>query len=378
MTISEQMRPLLPTHYYILYEPPDDRGDEALQFISQRRRIKVKGTMLREFRNEVLPLLDGRHSLAEIQSLVAGSLPPGAVTTALTLLEEQNLLIPDAPDEDSVAPGHLAPQLNFFHELGLASHAVQQRLSRAKVSVLGLGGLGSLVATGLAAAGVGQLRLIDDLPVRESDGLYSPVYRAADLGNGRAQAVQGAIERRFASVAVDIVESRIDTDEQMQAATEGADFVACCVESGQSAYRYKLNRACGAARIPWITCVAAGFEGVVGPTVRPGETACYLCYTMRSVAAARDPEADFNFQQFLDGHRTDDADRRENLGFSAGLVANLAGLEILKALAQFGPCQTNGAVLVMDFLQASLKRHVVLRNPRCPVCFPLAPRERPA
>ncbi|SRR6266851_4245272 len=376
MTISEQMRPLLPTHYYILYEPPDDRGDEALRFISQRRRITVKGTMLREFKNEVLPLLDGRHTLAEIKSLVADILPPGNVSTALGLLEEQNLLIADMPGGSRSASDRLAPQLNFFHELGLASNEVQQRLFSAKVSVLGLGGLGSLVATGLAAAGVGQLRLIDDLPVRESDGLYSPIYSAGDLGGGRAQAVQRAIQGRFASVVVDPIESRIETDDQMGSAIDGADFVACCVDPGQSVYRYKLNRACDAARIPWITCGAAGFEGIVGPTVRPGKTACYLCYTMRSVASAREPEVDFTFHQFLDGHRTDDADRRENLGFSAGLVANLAGLEILKSLAGLGSCQTDGSILVVDFMQASVRRHMVLRNPRCPVCFPPAPREQ--
>jgi bacteriocin biosynthesis cyclodehydratase domain-containing protein len=377
MTISEQMRPLLPSHYYILYEPPDDRGDETLLFISQRRLVKVKGTMLREFKQGVLPLLDGRHTLAEIQSSVAGILPPGNVNVALALLEEQNLLIADVPSRENV-PGRLAPQLNFFHELGLASHQAQERLARAKVSVVGLGGVGSLVATGLAAAGVGQLRLIDDLPVREADGLYSPVYSAADLGNNRARAVQGAIEGRFSSISVNSVESRIETDEQMATALDGPDFVVCCVDSGQSVYCYKLNRACNASRIPWMTCVAAGFEGIVGPTIRSGETACYLCYTMRAVASARDPEQDFNFQQFLDSHRTDDADRRENLGFSAGLVASLAGMEILKSLAKLGSCQTDGAILVVDFLQASVRRHVVLRNPRCPVCFPPAPRERPA
>jgi adenylyltransferase/sulfurtransferase len=376
MAISEQMRPLLPTHYYILYEPPDDRGDEALQFISQRRRITVKGTMLREFKNEVLPLLDGRHTVAEIESLVADILPPANVNAALGLLEQQNLLIADAPGGGGNGLDRLAPQLNFFHELGLSSHETQQRLFNAKVSVLGLGGLGSLVATGLAAAGIGQLRLIDDLPVRESDGLYSPVYSAGDLGVGRARAVQRAIEERFAPVSVEPMESRIETDAQMETAIKGADFVACCADPGQSVYRYKLNRACDAARIPWITCTAAGFEGIVGPTVRPGKTACYLCYTMRSVASARDPEADFTFQQFLDGQRADDADRRENLGFSAGLVANLAGLEILKSLAGLGPCQTDGSILLVDFMQTTVRRHVVLRNPRCPVCFPPASRDQ--
>lgn len=156
----------------------------------------------------------------------------------------------------------------------------------------------------------------------------------------------------------------------MSAAIERSDFVACCVDSGQSAYRYRLNRACKASQTRWLTCVAEGFEGIVGPTVVPDGTPCYLCYTMRSVAMAREPEEDFNFQQFLDDRRADDGDRRENLGFSTGLVASLAGLEILKSLAGVDSRQTDGAVLLVDFLRASVRRHVVLRNPRCPVCFP--------
>ena len=75
--------------------------------------------------------------------------------------------------------------------------------------MLGLGGLGSLVAVGLAAAGVGRLGLIDDLPVRDADGLHSPVYTAADLGKDRASAVKEAIEARFSSVSVDARETGI-------------------------------------------------------------------------------------------------------------------------------------------------------------------------
>jgi bacteriocin biosynthesis cyclodehydratase domain-containing protein len=376
MTISLQMRPLLPSCYYILYEPPDDRGDESLLFISQRRRVKVKGTMLREFNRAVLPLLDGRHTLAEIESSVAGELSPDKVGAALQLLVEQNLLIADAPEQFPSSSARLAPQLNFFHELGLASSETQERLSRAKVNVFGLGGVGSLVAAGLAAAGVGRLGLVDDVPIRDSDGLHSTIYTVADLGKGRAASLKGAFAARFSSVSVDTLESSIETDAEMAAAIEGADFVACCVDSGQSAHRYRLNRVCKTSHTPWMTCVAEGFEGIVGPTVLADETSCYLCYTMRSVAMARDPEEDFNFQQFLDNRRKDDGDRRESLGFSAGLVASLTGLEILKSLAGLDSRQTDGAILVVDFLRASVRRHVVLRNPRCPVCFPPSQGEK--
>ena len=149
---------------------------------------------MREFRNEVLPLLDGRHTVAEIKSLVGGILSAAKVDAALGLLEEQRLLIADFPGRGS-ALARLAPQLNFFHELGLASHETQERLSRAKVSVLGLGGLGSLIAMGLASAGVGQLELVDDRPVRDSDRL-SPVFGSGDLGGSRAGPCGGRRSKR--------------------------------------------------------------------------------------------------------------------------------------------------------------------------------------
>jgi molybdopterin-synthase adenylyltransferase len=370
MTLSERTRPFLPTHYHILYDAPDEDGAEALLFISHRRRIKVKGTMLREFKNQVLPLLDGRHSLSDIQARVSTLLPADSVKAGLDLLEQQGLIVAEPPDPVGGDLARLAPQLNFFHEMGQPWREVQDRLSRARVSVLGLGAPGAVVAAGLAAAGVGSLRLIDDLPVREEDRLHAPMFARADTGARRVDAIRDAIERSSPETAVEVRDMAIDSDEAMLAVTEGSDLVACCVDSGRSAHRHRLNRACDAQRVPWISCASAGFEAVVGPLVRPGDTPCHLCYTMRSVAAARDPEEEFGVQQFLDARRLDDSDRRESFGFSVALMANLMGLESLKALTQVGSCQTLGAVVVIDVLQSSLKRHVVLKNPRCPVCFP--------
>ena len=98
MTLSERTRPFLPTHYHILYDAPDEDGAEALLFISHRRRIKVKGTMLREFKNQVLPLLDGRHSLSDIQARVSTLLPADSVKAGLDLLEQQGLIVAEPPD----------------------------------------------------------------------------------------------------------------------------------------------------------------------------------------------------------------------------------------------------------------------------------------
>jgi adenylyltransferase/sulfurtransferase len=132
-----------------------------------------------------------------------------------------------------------------------------------------------------------------------------------------------------------------------------------------------LNRACLQVRVPWTSCSASGLEGVVGPTVVPHETACYLCYKMRAVACAADPEDEFAHQRQLDRRKQDDSGRRENHPFAAGVVADLAGLEAFKLLTGLAEPSAKGGIVVFDFLTLSCRRHVVLRKPWCPTCSPL-------
>ena len=46
--------PLLPTHYFVWFDPPDEAGDEALHFVSERQSLKLKGRAFREFHQRVI------------------------------------------------------------------------------------------------------------------------------------------------------------------------------------------------------------------------------------------------------------------------------------------------------------------------------------
>lgn len=386
MTIADEMRPRLPSHYYVLYEPPDNDGDEALIFVSERRRVKVKGTLFREFLREVLPLLDGQHTIAQIRASVKDTFPPQEITSAIELLAQQHLITLNVSQWGLPAEAleSLTPQLNFFHEIGLPAEATQRRLAEATVSVLGLGGPGSSVAVGLAAAGVGRLRLIDSSVGVATDLYFNPMLASTDRGQDRANIVRRAIQSCSPRVEMAVYDRAIQNDDEMLSSISGSDLVICCADPGESSLFYKLNRACMTVGVPWTSCRVSGFEAVVGPTIRPRETACYLCYKMRSVSCAEDPESDFSLQQFLDHRKRDDSDRRENIVFAVGLAANLVALEGLKALTGIVPCPTLGAIIIVNVLETTMSRHLVLRHPACPACFPVesvpepAPREQVA
>jgi bacteriocin biosynthesis cyclodehydratase domain-containing protein len=376
MAMLTHRRLRLPSHYYVLYDPPDDAGDETLHFISECRKVKVKGHSFREFQQSVIPLLNGVHTFEEIAREVADIFAPEDLEACLHLLAEQNL-IEDA-EECPLSPDvsrRLEPQLNFFHEVSPNPYELQRRLESATVTVIGLGGAGASAVLSLAAAQVGALRCIDELPVAPADPYLASIFSPGDVGVARVEVVRRSVGILAPQVKFSTYQSSLETDADLLTAIQGSNFVICCTDPAQASLAYKLNRVCLRAGIRWTSCTASGPEVVVGPTVHPLETACYLCYKMRMVACAENPEDEFAFQRFLDRRMQDDSGRRENLVFGTGLAGNLLGLEALKVLTGMTPPSLLGRVAVIDLMSLTLKKHLILRKPWCPACFDQQPED---
>jgi molybdopterin-synthase adenylyltransferase len=371
MPLSKEivMNPRLRSQYYLLYEPPASSGEETLAIVSGRRTIELKGRFLREFTRHVVPLLDGSRELGEIRATVADIFAPEDLDAALELLARERLL---EYVEDSAGHGpeseRLAPQHNWLHELGFETTEVSERLASARVTVVGAGALGGSIAHALASSGVRTLSLVDHRRVREQDVYLAPVFASTDVGRLRVDAVRDRVAEAAPSAALACVSDRPASDADVNAVTYGADFVVCTVDASDVATAYRVNRACFANHIPWIASAAQGYEAIVGPTIEPGRTACYLCATMRAAACASDPYRAFTVQSFFDRQERDDSDRRENLVFGVGIAANLTALETFKRICGL-PQTTVGSMLVVDLVKPSFDRYVVLRKPDCPVCF---------
>ncbi len=362
-------KPRIPSHYYVWCDPPDSAGEESLHFVSERRAIKLKGRAFADFESRVVPLLDGRRTVEEIGREVEDVFALSDLEAGLELLAAQGVL----EDGNGETPGdgrlsRFAPQLNLFHEIGLSPEAAQQRLQSATVTVFGLGGAGAGLADLLAKTGVGRIRCADGLRVSATDLYLSSGFRASDLGCVRSAAVEHRLAPEFPETRFETADT--GSDEAMASALEGSDYAASCLDAGQSSLLYKLNRACLRTGTRWTSCTLAGSEVIVGPTVYPDVTPCYLCYKMRTVACAGNPEDAFAFEKLLDERKTDDSSRRENLAMGAGVAANLLALEIVRDLLGLTPVNTAGRVIIFNLLDLASTKHVVLRKPWCPACFP--------
>jgi len=370
MPIAPSQRLRIPSHYYVYCDPPDKAGEEVLHFVSPNRRMKLKGHSFREFVQHVVPLLDGRHSFAEIHAKVSDLFAEEDLGVCLNLLSENSLLEDvSAWNLDDATQERLRPQLNLFHDLSPRPWEIQKRLQSAKVTLFGLTGPGVAAARALVATGLGTLRCVDDGAVGPADLYFSPEFLPLDCGALRCDALKRHLASEATVAEVQTVTAHLTDDQMVEQAASGSDFVVNCIDEGNISLVYKLNRACLRSKIPWISIASSGFEVVVGPTVYPGETACYLCYRMRAVACADNPEASFDFESFLDRRKSDDGGRRANLVFGSAVAGHLAGMEVVKALSLPELVATRGRIRVVDLRDFSSVAHVVLRKPWCPACL---------
>lgn len=136
----------------------------------------------------------------------------------------------------------------------------QQRLARARVLVVGLGGLGAPVAVYLARAGVGRLGLCDADAVSVSNLHRQLLYTDADTGVPKAQAACRVL-------------AQVDSGTKYQPVTDGFhagnaaalvhdyDLVVDCTDN--FATRFLIDDTCHAARKPWIMGSVQDMAGMV-------------------------------------------------------------------------------------------------------------------
>jgi bacteriocin biosynthesis cyclodehydratase domain-containing protein len=370
MSVPLEARPRLLSHYYVLRMPTDRPGEEELAFVSGLRRVTIRGRGLETVRRRLLPLLDGTRTVGDLLDRDAAGIPSDQLRRCIAQLASLDLLVLEDDRAGDGRDEQLGPQLSFFHEVAPSAGAAQGRLRDATVAVVGLGGAGAHAALAMAACQVGEVRCVDDGVVGPGDPYLAPVLAGVEAGHGRAAAIGQRLEQLRTDTVVSTFQEDLTTEENLHAAVKGCDFVVCTVDKGRLGISHRVNRACLREAIPWTSCALEGAEAVLGPTVLPGSTACYLCYRMRAIACSDRPEAELAFESMLEDRNQDDSSRRENLTFAAGILGNLAALEAFKALTGVGTCAVAGGILVIDLVRGGWQRHTVLRKPWCPACFP--------
>src|SRR5882724_6031473 len=136
----------------------------------------------------------------------------------------------------------------------------QAALKRARVLVIGAGGLGAPVLLYLAAAGVGTLGIIDDDTVALSNLQRQVIHGTPEVGDPKVESAAVAIRRLNPHVAVELHATRLVAANAL-ALIGQYDLVAD--GSDNFATRYLVSDACYFARRPLVTAAVGSFDGTL-------------------------------------------------------------------------------------------------------------------
>ena len=144
----------------------------------------------------------------------------------------------------------------------------QQKLKRARVLVIGAGGLGAPVLEYLAAVGVGTLGIVDDDHVSLSNLQRQVIHDTQSVGLSKGDSAKAAITRINPHVTVELHQLRLT---ELNAGDLVAAYDLVIDGSDNFETRYAVADACAARKRPLVHAAVGRFDGSI-TVLKPFET----------------------------------------------------------------------------------------------------------
>lgn len=317
------------------------RGAEFLSVL----RAKSIGQL---FEN-LLPLLNGEYTVEQIIEKLDGIAPPDTIRAIIKKLQVSTILEDAAENNGHGLPAEQAgayrKQMLFFEITSQRTNSAecQKALQESKVSVIGGGELASKVALECAQAGIGTLIDVnltgEALPALGGNGQKPATSELEDIE---------AIERLMA--------------------TEPPSLIALALDRPEPEILDRVNQLSQDYKIPLIHSRINGTEGIVGPLVIPGKTACLKCHHLRLVRNYDFYDEYVAWENWIKGEGRQKRSAAPSTGPFTSTIAGMTALEIIKQLSGFYEPELYGRFLTVNALSFEVIPHPILKIPRCPSC----------
>jgi len=223
----------------------------------------------------------------------------------------------------------------------------QARLLKARVFIVGAGGLGSPAGYYLAAAGVGTLGIIDNDQVELSNLQRQIAHCTRTIGVPKVESAKNTFESLNPDVHIIPFKERL-TKQNILKFIKDYDIIVDC--SDNYATRFLVNDACVMNRKPLVTGAIFKFEGQL-TVVIPHEGPCYRCL----------------FEEPPPPDILSSPQDAGLLGVIPGVIGTLQAAEVLKLIIGTGEI-LKGELLIYHALKTSFRKVKIPKNPECPLC----------
>ncbi len=224
----------------------------------------------------------------------------------------------------------------------------QKRLKKARVLVIGAGGLGAPALQYLAAAGVGTIGVIDDDVVENANLQRQVIHRDADIGMPKVFSAQQAMEAQNPNVIVLPYNRRL-SEEIARDLLGDFDLILDGTDNFET--RYLANRTAVALGKPLISGALSQWEGQLSVFDSAKGAPCYQCIFPEAPAAGLAPSCS----------------EAGVIGPLPGVVGSMMAVEAIKVITGAGQA-LRGEMLIYDALYGESRKITLSKRSDCPIC----------
>ncbi len=224
----------------------------------------------------------------------------------------------------------------------------QKRLKKARVLVIGAGGLGAPALQYLAAAGVGTIGVIDDDVVENANLQRQVIHRDADIGMPKVFSAQQAMEAQNPNVIVLPYNRRL-SEEIARDLLGDFDLILDGTDNFET--RYLANRTAVALGKPLISGALSQWEGQLSVFDPAKGAPCYQCIFPEAPAAGLAPSCS----------------EAGVIGPLPGVVGSMMAVEAIKVITGAGQA-LRGEMLIYDALYGESRKITLSKRSDCPIC----------
>ena len=233
----------------------------------------------------------------------------------------------------------------YDRQIMIFGENAQEKLKKAKVAIVGLGGLGSPISIYLTAAGIGQLLLIDEQKPELSNLNRQILHGEQDLKKkAKTASAREKLNRLNSEINIETYPKRI-SGENIESLLRDVDIVVDALDNFET--RYLLNEFCVKRGIPLVHAAVEGFYGQI-TTIIPGKTPCLKCLFPNPPRKRKFPI----------------------IGVTAGFFGVLEANEAVKLITGYGTTLI-GKLFVYDLSRNEGESIDIKPNPSCPLCSTL-------
>lgn len=218
----------------------------------------------------------------------------------------------------------------------------QQLLGRARILVVGAGGLGVPVCQYLNAMGVGILGIVDRDIIEETNLHRQPLYSPSDTGKPKISVLGKKLQQQNPDTILELHQTFLEPSNALDL-LKSYDLVVDATD--RIATRYLLDDACMIRDIPWVYGALHGFEGQLSVfNFKGGPT--YRCL----------------FPDIPKPGEIPDCNQLGTLGILPGIIGSLQALEAVKVVCGLGDV-LSGKLLLFNALDQQSRQVRFQKDP---------------